>query len=125
MQEFSVPSVATIAATTNLTDPVWDNAAAAPEVVQFSRRVDDQWRDVTCGEFRDDVVRLAKGLIASGVRAGDRVGLMSRTRYEWTLADYAIWSAGAITVPVYETSSSEQVAWILSDSGAGACFERS
>ncbi len=122
MQEFSVPSVATIAATTNLTDPVWDNAAAAPDVVQFSRRVDDQWRDVTCGQFRDDVVRLAKGLIAAGVRAGDRVGLMSRTRYEWTLADYAIWSAGAVTVPIYETSSSEQVAWILSDSGAVACF---
>jgi long-chain acyl-CoA synthetase len=122
VQEFSVPSVATIAARTNLTDPVWDNAAAAPGVVQFSRRVDDQWRDVTCEEFRDDVVRLAKGLIAAGVRAGDRVGLMSRTRYEWTLADYAIWSAGAVTVPIYETSSSEQVAWILSDSGAVACF---
>jgi long-chain acyl-CoA synthetase len=122
VQEFSVPSVATIAATTNLTDPVWDNAAEAPEAVQFSRRVGGQWRDVTCGEFRDDVVRLAKGLIAAGVEPGDRVGLMSRSRYEWTLADYAIWSAGAVTVPIYETSSSEQVAWILSDSGAVACF---
>jgi long-chain acyl-CoA synthetase len=122
VQEFSVPSVATIATTTNLTDPVWDNAAVAPDVVQFTRRLDDQWRDVTCGQFRDDVVRLAKGLIAAGIRAGDRVGLMSRTRYEWTLADYAIWSAGAVTVPIYETSSSEQVAWILSDSAAVACF---
>ncbi len=122
MQEFSVPPVAAIAPTTNLTDTVWDNAAEAPEAVQFSRWVGGQWRDVTCAEFRDDVVRLAKGLIAAGVQAGDRIGLMSRTRYEWTLADYAIWSAGAVTVPIYETSSSEQVAWIMSDSGAVACF---
>src|SRR5690606_4256815 len=59
--------------------------------------------------------------IAAGVQPGDRVALMSRTRYEWTLLDFAIWSTGAITVPVYETSSAEQVAWILSDSGATAC----
>jgi long-chain acyl-CoA synthetase len=122
VQEFSVPSVATIAATMNLTDPVWDNAAEAPDVVQFSRRAGAQWRDVTCADFRDDVVGLAKGLIAAGIKPGDRVALMSRTRYEWTLVDYAIWSAGAVTVPIYETSSSEQVAWILSDSGAVACF---
>ena len=122
MQEFSVPSVATVAATTNLTDPVWVNAAEAPDVVQFSRRDGNGWRDVTCAAFRDDVVGLAKGLIAAGIQAGDRVALMSRTRYEWTLADYAIWSTGAVTVPIYETSSAEQVAWILSDSGAVACF---
>jgi long-chain acyl-CoA synthetase len=122
VQEFSVPSVATVAATTNLTDPVWVNAAEAPDVVQFSRRDGNGWRDVTCAAFRDDVVGLAKGLIAAGIQAGDRVALMSRTRYEWTLADYAIWSTGAVTVPIYETSSAEQVAWILSDSGAVACF---
>ncbi|HEY7175938.1 MAG TPA: AMP-dependent synthetase/ligase [Micromonosporaceae bacterium] len=122
MREFSVPSVATIADTANLTDPVWDNASAAPDVVQFSRATEDGWRDVTCAEFRDDVVRLAKGLVAAGIEVGDRVALMSRTRYEWTLIDYAIWSAGAVTVPVYETSSAEQVAWILSDSAAVACF---
>jgi long-chain acyl-CoA synthetase len=122
VQEFSVPSVATVAATTNLTDPVWVNAVEAPDVVQFSRRDDLGWRDVTCAEFHDDVVGLAKGLIAAGIQAGDRVALMSRTRYEWTLADYAIWSTGAVTVPIYETSSAEQVAWILSDSGAVACF---
>ena len=65
---------------------------------------------------------LAKGLIAAGVKPGDRVALMSRTRYEWTLIDYAIWTAGAVTVPIYETSSAEQVEWILSDSGASAAF---
>ncbi|NED04032.1 AMP-binding protein, partial [Streptomyces sp. SID6648] len=72
-----------------------------------------------------EVHSAAKGLIASGVQPGDRVGLMSRTRYEWTLLDFAIWSAGAITVPVYETSSPEQVQWILGDSGATACVVES
>jgi long-chain acyl-CoA synthetase len=77
---------------------------------------------VTASQFRDEVVALAKGLVAAGVAAGDRVALMSHTRYEWTLIDYAIWTAGAVTVPVYETSSAEQTEWILSDSGASACF---
>ena len=77
---------------------------------------------MTAGQFRDEVVALAKGLVAAGIEAGDRVALMSHTRYEWTLIDYAIWTAGAIVVPVYETSSAEQAEWILSDSGARACF---
>ena len=76
---------------------------------------------MTCAEFRDQVMALAKGLIAAGVQAGDRVGLICRTRYEWTLVDYAVWFAGAVPVPIYETSSAEQVAWILSDSQAVAC----
>ncbi len=76
------------------------------------------WQDVTAGEFRAEVTGVAKGLLAAGVQAGDRVALLSRTRYEWTLLDYAIWSAGAVSVPIYETSSAEQVAWILQDSGA-------
>ena len=69
--------------------------------------------DVTAAEFLDEVRAVAKGLIAAGVEAGDRVALMSKTRYEWTLLDYAIWFAGAVTVPVYETSSAEQIGWIL------------
>jgi len=80
------------------------------------------WTDVTASQFRDDVIAVAKGLVAAGIEPGDRVALMSHTRYEWTLIDYAIWTAGAITVPVYETSSAEQAEWILSDSGARACF---
>jgi long-chain acyl-CoA synthetase len=83
--------------------------------------VSGQWQDVTCAQFRDEVVAVARGLIAAGVQPGERVALMSRTRYEWTLVDYAIWAAGAVTVPIYETSSPEQVQWILSDSGAVAC----
>jgi long-chain acyl-CoA synthetase len=122
VREFSVPPVATISDKANLTDPVWTNAEVAPHAAQFSRTVDGRWVDVTCGAFRDEVIALAKGLIAVGVQVGDRVALMSKTRYEWTLIDYAIWAAGAVTVPIYETSSTEQVAWILADSGAVAAF---
>ena len=78
------------------------------------------WQAVTARQFADDVTALAKGLIAAGIAAGDRVALMSRTRYEWTIIDYAIWAAGATTVPIYETSSAEQVEWILTDSEAHA-----
>jgi long-chain acyl-CoA synthetase len=120
MQEFSVPPVAVIGAAANLTDLVWDNADQAPHVVQFARRdvPDGPWRDVTCAQFRDEVTALAAGLIAAGISPGDRVALMSKTRYEWTLVDFAIWAAGAVTVPIYETSSAEQVQWILADSAA-------
>jgi len=124
VREFSVPPVATLSDNATLTDPVWDNAERHPDTVQFARRSGGQgeWQDVTCAEFRDEVVALARGLVAAGIAAGDRVGLMSRTRYEWTLIDYAIWACGAVTVPIYETSSAEQVDWILGDSGAVACF---
>ncbi len=122
MREFSVPSVVTVGDVTNLTDPVWDNAEDHPETPQFGRRTPTGWADVTCRQFRDDVVAVACGIIAAGVSPGDRVALMSRTRYEWTLIDYAIWAAGAVTVPIYETSSADQIQWILADSGAVACF---
>jgi len=105
-----------------LTDLLVDNATQAPNKVVFSRRAGDRWVDVTCREFLREVSRLAKGMMASGVQAGDRVGLMSRTRYEWTLVDFAIWFAGGVTVPIYETSSAEQVQWILSDSSATCAF---
>ncbi len=121
MQEFSVPPAVTIGDAANLTDLVWDNAINAPDAAQFSRHTAGGWQDVSCLEFRNEVIALAGGLIAAGVRPGDRVALMSRTRYEWTLVDFAIWSAGGVTVPIYETSSPDQVQWILSDSGAVAC----
>ena len=122
MREFSVPPVVTIGEAANLSDPVYANAQQAPDTVQFVVRAEGAGsREVTCAAFRDEVVALARGLIAAGVEPGMRVGLMSRTRYEWTLTDYAIWSVGAVTVPIYETSSAEQVRWVLSDSGAMAC----
>lgn len=121
MREFSVPPIVTVGDSANLTDPVWENAEVAPDVVQFIRAgADDARVDVTCLQFRDEVIAVARGLVAAGVQRGDRVGLMSRTRYEWTLFDYAVWAAGAVTVPIYETSSAEQTAWILSDSEAVA-----
>jgi long-chain acyl-CoA synthetase len=120
VRELIVPPVATVAEDTNLTDPVWENADAYPDQEILSRLVGGEWQHVTAAEFRAEIVGLAKGLIAAGVGPGDRVGLMSKTRYEWTLFDYAIWSAGAVTVPIYETSSAEQVAWILGNSGAVA-----
>ncbi|SIN10719.1 AMP-dependent synthetase/ligase [Micromonospora cremea] len=126
MREFSVPPIVTVGDAANLTDPVWDNAEAAPNAVQFARRTraadgtGTAWAEVTCRQFRDEVAAVARGLIAAGIQPGVRVALMSRTRYEWTLLDYAIWTAGAVTVPIYETSSSEQAAWILADSGAVA-----
>jgi long-chain acyl-CoA synthetase len=118
VRELIVPPVAVVAEDTNLTDPVWENAAAHPDMQVLSRPVGGGWQHVTAAEFRDEVVGVAKGLIAAGVGPGDRVGLMSKTRYEWTLCDYAIWTAGAVTVPIYETSSAEQVQWNLGDSGA-------
>ncbi|QLH21241.1 long-chain fatty acid--CoA ligase [Streptomyces sp. Rer75] len=120
MREFSLPALYEVPADGNLTDLIQRNAAQHPDVAVVGRKVDGRWEDVTAADFLAEVRAAAKGLIAAGVSAGDRVGLMSRTRYEWTLLDFAIWSAGAITVPVYETSSPEQVQWILSDSGAVA-----
>jgi long-chain acyl-CoA synthetase len=104
----------------NLAQTVVVNAQEVPDKVVFATRSGAGWQDVTAAQFADDVARLAKGLIAAGVDVGDRVALMSRTRYEWTLADYAIWTAGGVTVPIYETSSAEQVEWMVSDTGAVA-----
>ncbi len=120
MREFSTPLAVEIPATGNLTDDVVSNAREAGTDVVFSRRTASGWEDVTAAGFLDEVSAVAKGLIAAGLEAGDRVALVSKTRYEWTLVDYAIWFAGAVTVPVYETSSAEQLGWILRDSGARA-----
>jgi long-chain acyl-CoA synthetase len=122
-----MPALAQIPATANLADVVFRRAAEQPQAVVLRRPsgssgVSGVWSDVTASQFKAEVIAVAKGLVASGIEPGDRVALMSQTRYEWTLIDYAIWIAGAVTVPVYETSSAEQAEWILSDSGARACF---
>jgi long-chain acyl-CoA synthetase len=123
VRDYSMPALAQITDRAGLADVVFSRAASQPQAVVLRRRADDgSWRDVTAAVFRDEVTELARGLVAAGVEPGDRVGLMSRTSYEWTLIDYAIWAAGAVTVPVYETSSAEQVQWILTDSGARFVF---
>jgi long-chain acyl-CoA synthetase len=121
--EFGIPALIEVPDDAGLADVVYSRAAADPDEVMLRRRRDGGgWQDITAEQFRTQVAGLAKGLIAAGIQPGDRVALMSRTRYEWTLADYAIWSAGAVTVPVYETSSAEQVEWIVSNSGARAAI---
>ncbi|MEO9221456.1 MAG: long-chain fatty acid--CoA ligase, partial [Mycobacteriaceae bacterium] len=120
MREFSVPSTHHVADEDSVAAVVFSHAEQHAGSVMFRRRIEGAWTDVTAAEFAVQVAAVAKGLMASGVARGDRVGLLSATRYEWSLIDFAIWSAGAVTVPIYETSSAEQVQWILSDSGAVA-----
>lgn len=106
-----------------LADSVYETAETTPDLPQFARRAEGSthWEELTAAGFRDEVLGLAQGLLARGVRFGDRVALMARTRYEWTLFDYALWSIGAIPVPIYPTSAAEQVRWILAETRAVAC----
>ena len=123
MLEFGIPALIEVPDDAGLADAVFSRAAADPDEVMLRRpAADGRWQDITAAQFCSEVSGLAKGLIAAGIQPGDRIALMSRTRYEWTLADYAIWAAGAVTVPVYETSSAEQVEWIVTDSGARAAI---
>ncbi|MGP5165170.1 AMP-dependent synthetase/ligase [Arthrobacter rhombi] len=125
MREFSVPPLVVSPATSNTTDFVLEKANGTNPMLFSRPDGHGGWIDVSAREFRDDASALAKGLIASGLEKGSRVGIMSRTRYEWTLVDFAIWFAGCISVPVYETSSPSQVAWILGDCGAAAAIVES
>ncbi|RFU22533.1 AMP-dependent synthetase/ligase [Geodermatophilus marinus] len=125
MREFSVPATTEVGPDEAVPDLLAANVADHGDEVGLRVQRDGGWADVTWREFGDQVAGVAKGLIASGIEAGDRVALQARTRYEWTVLDFAIWTAGAVVVPVYETSSPDQVAWILSDSGAtGIVVER-
>ncbi|WP_309057943.1 AMP-binding protein, partial [Streptomyces sp.] len=125
MREFSLPALYEVPTDGNLTDLIRRNASQHPDVAVMGRKDGGVWTDVTAKEFLAEVRGVAKGLIAAGVGVGDRVALLSRTRYEWVLLDFAIWSAGAVTVPVYETSSPEQIQWILGDSGASLALVES
>lgn len=118
MPENSTPLVLPETTTGSLADLPERWAQAEPDRVTFSVRAGSGWSDVTARTFATDVADLAKGFVAAGVQPGEVVAIMSRTRYEWTVTDFALWAAGAVPVPIYETSSAEQVEWILSDSGA-------
>ena len=120
MQEAFQPALVPLPAIGNLSDIIADRALREPDRILLSRPIGDQWQPVTAKEFDHEVRDVAKGLIASGIGIGDRVAIMAKTRYEWTVLDFAIWYAGAVSVPIYETSSPEQVKWILEDSGAKA-----
>ncbi|MGZ4457403.1 MAG: AMP-dependent synthetase/ligase, partial [Nocardioides sp.] len=125
MREFNVPAKTEVGPDEALTDMLAENAAQHGNEVGLRVHRGGSWQDVTWREFAAQVADVAKGLIAAGVEAGDRVALQAKTRYEWTVCDYAIWTAGAVVVPVYESSSADQVAWILSDSGAKAAIVES
>ncbi|QXJ25283.1 long-chain fatty acid--CoA ligase [Actinomadura graeca] len=122
MRELSVPAMVEVPDSANLTDAPFSRAAEDPGAIVLRRRAVGAWSAVTAADFAAEVTGVAKGLVAAGIEPGDRVGLLSRTRYEWTLLDYAIWAAGAVAVPIYETSSAEQIEWIAGDSGAKAVF---
>ena len=120
MNEITIPSIIPPASAGNLTNLIAERAWFEPERVVVSRPLGDGWQAVTAKEYEAEIRSVAKGLIASGISIGDRVAIMAKTRYEWTVLDFAIWFAGAVPVPIYETSSAEQVDWILTDSASVA-----
>jgi long-chain acyl-CoA synthetase len=122
VREYAQPPLQPVPTSGNLTDDVVNNAREYADAVVFSRRSGTAWVDVTASEFHDEVIAVAKGFIAAGVERGDRVAIISSTRYEWTVLDYAIWFAGAASVPIYETSAPDQIAWILADAGVVLAF---
>ncbi|WP_405851096.1 AMP-dependent synthetase/ligase [Streptomyces sp. NBC_01369] len=122
VRQVSVPPAAPPVRRGSLAEIPFDNAREAPADAVLSRKQPDGgWRDVSAADFADEVLAVAKGLIAEGLGAGDRIAIMARTTYEWTLLDFAAWAAGLVTVPIYPTSSAFQTRWILQDSGAVAC----
>ncbi|WP_371099193.1 AMP-dependent synthetase/ligase, partial [Streptomyces sanglieri] len=122
VRQVSVPPAAPPVRRGSLAEIPFDNAREAPADAVLSRKQPDGgWRDVSAADFADEVLAVAKGLIAEGLGAGDRIAIMARTTYEWTLLDFAAWAAGLVAVPIYPTSSAFQTRWILQDSGAVAC----
>ncbi|MFE3555643.1 AMP-dependent synthetase/ligase [Streptomyces sp. NPDC059193] len=122
VREVRVPALAGVPERGSLGDIPFDNAREAPDEAVLARKDrDGNWHDVTAARFAAEVLAVAKGLIAEGLKEGDRLAIMARTTYEWTLLDFAGWAAGLVTVPIYPTSSALQVRWIIQDSGAVAC----
>ncbi|MEX0834872.1 MAG: AMP-binding protein, partial [Nitriliruptor sp.] len=120
MQEYTSPGEVAIDPSENLTRALWAAADQRPDAPAVAHRVGDRFVEWSNRQFADEILSVAKGLIAKGIQPGDKVCLYSATRIEWTVFDIAIWTAGAVTVPIYETSSAEQVEWIVSDSEAKA-----
>ena len=118
LQEVHTPAQFTIEPGETCLTALMDTAKKRPNGVMFTRPANYEWVNVTGKEFIDEVFEVAQGLIALGVQQGDRVALISATRYEWSVLDFAIWAAGAASVPVYPSSSASQVRWIIEDSGA-------
>ena len=126
MKQFDMPAAVPADPDANATDLLVNRVAATPDLALFSLpQTDGTWKDLTATQFLEQVRAVAKGFVAAGIQPGDKIGMMCRTRYEWSLIDFAVWFAGAILVPVYETSSPSQIHWDLSDSGAIAMITES
>lgn len=125
MVQFEVPAIVPADPQANVTDLLAERVKATPQLALFAVPEGDGWRDITAADFQKQVIALAKGFAASGIEPGDKVAFIARTTYDWTLVDFALFYAGAIMVPVYETSSPSQISWILTDSGAVACITES
>ncbi|WP_336633112.1 MULTISPECIES: AMP-dependent synthetase/ligase [unclassified Microbacterium] len=123
--QFEVPPIVPAEPDANIADLLVERVKATPSLALFAVPEGAGWRDITAAEFERDVIALAKGFVAAGVEPGDKVAFIARTTYEWTLVDFALFFAGAVMVPVYETSSPTQISWILSDSGAVAVLAES
>lgn len=122
VREISVPAPFTVGEHDNVAAMVFEHERDDPDYVIYQRLIDGVWTDVTCAEAANQIRAAALGLISLGVQAGDRVVIFSATRYEWAILDFAILAVGAVTVPIYETSSAEQVRWVLQDSEAVVLF---
>ena len=118
MNEVANPAIIPAATAGNLTNLIAERAWFEPDRITMSRPLGDGWQPLTARQVEEEIRATAKGLVAAGINIGDRVAIMARTRYEWTILDFAIWYAGGCVVPIYETSSAEQVDWILNDSGS-------
>ena len=119
MKQFDVPAIVKADPDANATDLLVERVKATPNKPLFALPTPDGgWKDVSAAEFQTKVIALAKGLVAAGIEPGDKIGLMSKTSFEWTLIDFATWYAGAVLVPIYETSAPAQILWNLTDSGA-------
>ena len=118
MNEVTNPAIIPAATAGNLTNLIAERAWFEPDRITMSRPLGDGWQALTARQVEEEIRATAKGLVAAGIQIGDRVAIMARTRYEWTILDFAIWYAGGCVVPIYETSSAEQVDWILNDSGS-------
>ena len=125
MVQFEVPAIVPADPHANVTDLLVERLKATPDRALFAVPEGEGWRDITTAEFHRQVIALAKGFVAAGVEPGDKVGFVARTTYDWTLVDFALFFAGAVMVPIYETSSASQIQWILTDSGAVACIVES
>ena len=122
MRELSVPARFTVGRARNIAAMVFEHERDDPDFVIYQRLIDGVWTDVTCAQAADQIRSAALGLISLGVQPGDRVSIFSATCYEWAILDLAILAVGGVTVPIYETSSAEQVRWVLQNSEAVLAF---